>query len=289
MNRIYRNKVEFVNYAAVIFCAISFLSPAEAEEDGVPRLKPMTMTLRFYAFDPQHGAIADNVFLRAIASGLQERSKIPIKNQQKSSSVSDLKGFKAFYSDTERKLYTQYQHLEVQREGKYGQILDIPITFQIQRNGDMAEITLTSSASATTYTYNYIFPSTTPKLDDRTLLVDDFESIFQSSATIAVSARYVFSGEVDCNFKPDAIKANFDRLATKSEKGYPFNPKLSLFYVWKSDLIGVPFAISVVPYRDGSKVIFEGLLPYRIATDGGKVGFDSSAKFREYIAKISND
>jgi len=179
-----------------------------------------------------------------------------------------------------------------QRDFTSGQLFSIPIVYEIERGNNelMVKLNMPEKAELLTRTFAFFSPPQIPSTDE---IINDYSNIFSNTMKMELKFTALVKGDTNANLKPESALANFVRLLgrhsnRKSDQNIddPMQGNIFSYLVGKDR---VPLKISVFPYRDGSKIVYEADIPYFILADGSNVGYDLPEKLKLDIDKIIND
>jgi len=141
--------------------------------------------------------------------------------------------------------------------------------------------------------YTYIregsFP-VRPLLDSLENLEADSKNIFSQLKNLSLDKKYKLIGEINSDFPAKSIYANFKRMLGNYSyrENVSESKKQSTFKLTIKDQY-IPLHIEVFPYREGSKVKYSALIPYKISQEGSTLSKQDIASIKEEIKKIVND
>ncbi|MDY0132421.1 MAG: hypothetical protein RBR53_07110 [Desulforegulaceae bacterium] len=112
-----------------------------------------------------------------------------------------------------------------------------------------------------------------PPLDSLQNLKSDVINIFSKLSSSEVSQRYTYNleGDINVEFSPESVYANFDRLLGKYEWGRSESIKefkKENTYKLSMNNKDFPVNVEIYPYRNGAKVIYKAKLDYEISSNG---------------------
>jgi hypothetical protein len=188
----------------------------------------------------------------------------------------------------------QYVHVNQHYDtgSEYGQILVIPVSFQIVRDNDSFTVRLTPPEKADLVTQSLLFLPPR-KLGSTDELLDDFVNVMASMAGVKVGMQSLIQGELTSVYKPESVLGNFERLLGRHSYGYSekgiYDLKRDNVFSYRVDQERFALKVAVFPYRDGTKVTYEASLPYKVSANGATEGFDLPQKLKVDIEKVLND
>ena len=133
-------------------------------------------------------------------------------------------------------------------------------------------------------------------LDNVENLKQDVERILSKAPNtkLKINRSYTFKGEVNTPYPSESVYANFKRLVGQYQgrfydKTVNEIEKKNYFNLKIKDHI-YPLKITVYPYRNGSKVVFEANINYTLYSDGSSsISKQDIEKAKEDIEKIINN
>jgi len=162
--------------------------------------------------------------------------------------------------------------------------------FNIPYKLDSSHITL---KYPNTYTqincYNPIGQTIKP-LDTLQNLKKDVVNILDklSKTNLYIKKHYLIKGEVNSSYNKESIYANFERLLGKYKKDNVDTSK-NLFNLKLNNKI-FPLEVTIYPYRNGSKVIYQILISYKLFSNGtSSLTKKDIEKVKELIEKVVNN
>lgn len=124
--------------------------------------------------------------------------------------------------------------------------------------------------------------------------VQNFATICEKSAPAIQSVEYV-KGEIDSKFGSEDVFANFSRLLRlqsdlKKEEVKAFDIEKAEVFALSIPELDTALALSVFPYRGGSKALYSIKYPYTVRADGTS-SYDPAviAQARMRIEAVAND
>lgn len=136
-------------------------------------------------------------------------------------------------------------------------------------------------------------PSTEPYITAEQA-VRNFVTICEKSTPAIQSVEYV-KGEVDSKFASEAVFANFSRLLRlqsdlKKEEVKAFDIEKAEVFALSIPQLDTALALSVFPYRGGSKALYSIKYPYTVRADGTS-SYDPAviAQAKQRIEAVAND
>ena len=143
--------------------------------------------------------------------------------------------------------------------------------------------------------YTYIkegsFP-VQPLLDSLENLEADSKNIFSQLKNLLLDKKYKLIGEINSDFPATSIYANFKRML--GNYSYSGNEKISESKKQNTFNLNVkgknvPLYVEVFPYREGSKVKYSTVIPYKISQEGSSLTKQDIDDIKAKITKIVND
>jgi len=143
--------------------------------------------------------------------------------------------------------------------------------------------------------YTYIkegsFP-VQPLLDSLENLEADSKNIFSQLKNLSLDKKYKLIGEINSDFPATSIYANFKRML--GNYSYSGNEKISESKKQNTFNLNVkgknvPLYVEVFPYREGSKVKYSTVIPYKISQEGSSLTKQDIDDIKAKITKIVND
>jgi hypothetical protein len=124
-------------------------------------------------------------------------------------------------------------------------------------------------------------------------LLEDYGKIFSGATAMKIKLEALAKGEVNTNIRPESILGNFERLLGRYKSGFSdekvYDLKKYNVFSYLSGKDRVALKVAIFPYKDGSKIVYEAMLPYVIGADGSKEGYELPDKMKFDIEKIVND
>ena len=300
----------------VLFICLTALSTAFAESKNVdnttlidvPKLTPVV--LKFVSFDPSRVVLDDSIIFSEFISALNKNTKFPLQKYKSADQSTDYlrglaysQGLRLNVDKQKSEIVFQYVNVRSDREvaKEIGQALYIPVSYQIERENDKFLVRLTPPEKASLNDWEYFVTllfltreiTKDMKIGPIDQYFDDFSKIFSSASAVKLKKFTLVKGEAMSKFKPESSLGNFERLLGRVSSGYSGESKYDLkkdnVFSYLSCQDRIPLKVSVFPYRDGTKVIYEASLPYQIGADGSSDGFDGPQKLKEAVEKILND
>jgi hypothetical protein len=131
--------------AAVIFSARASAASWDLSQLNVPTRDPVI--LKFKATDPTRAPIDEQWLLASLTEALQAKSRWPLRSDNEA--IADLKGLRTRLDQSRAEILFQYVHVDHNRESvEWGQMLTLPVSYQVERGGDSITIHLLSPATA---------------------------------------------------------------------------------------------------------------------------------------------
>lgn len=257
---------------------------------GVPKHEPVT--LKFRAFDPARVLIDEQLILRNLTSALQTKSRLPLKNNR---GPIELVGLRTILDQGQSQIVFQYVNVERSPSGnEYGQLLSIPVTYQVERGNDDITVRLLPPEKADFTTRRLMLSFLTSlKLGPVDELFADFSAVLDAVPTLKLRLSFLAKGEAIANFKPESVIGNFERLLGRHAYGYNeervYDLKRDNVFSYRIGQERVPLKVAAFSYRDGTKIVYEAKLPYQLAGDGTSEGYDLPSTIKSDIDHILND
>lgn len=253
------------------------------------------ISLNFKALDPSNVLISDSVLLEKVAEFYRNKTKYKLKNIKTNLGHSEISGFGVDLNINNSEMifhYSNYTDLGSGRER--GNKLFIYVPYIIKRDSDVVNLLLKPSNDAVLNYTNGIFGKSEfydlPSID---VLSKDIQNILFSSEPVKLKFFSTIKDEAVTGFKPDSSLTNFERILGRYTSSYSGDLKYDLkrenlfSYRFGRDL--VPLKITIFPYREGAKAIYEVAGPYYILSDGSQENFNAFGKLKIDVNKILND
>jgi hypothetical protein len=278
-------------WTTVLFCtaAALFLRPAAATSWDFIQLnapQPSPVTLKFRSSDPAHKLIDEGWLLQRLVEALQARSHWPLRSDNQP--IADLSGLRTRLDQPQSRIVFQYVHVDHNQESvEWGQTLTLPVAYEIERANDDITVRLLPPEQAEFATRkNPALIFSTPKLWPAEKVFADFAAIMEVAQSLKLRSEIHITGEENSTFKPDSCLANFERLLGRDAHGAVSADRV---FSYRAGKMIVPLKIAALPYRDGTKVLYEASLPFELGADGTGDGYDLPATLQSDIRRILND
>jgi hypothetical protein len=264
----------------------------ESTQIELPTREPTV--LKFKAFDPNRVLIDEQVVLKEFLKSLGKQTKWPLT--VKNGTVGHMAGLRTSIDAPQSRIRFEYVNLDLYDSGsQYGQTLAIPVSYEMVRTDQDFSIRLTTPRTAdfVTRSSHGIFRVPTPKLNPPEEMLQDFSSLLDVAPRLAVDEQCAVKREKTSKYKPDAVLGNFERLLGRYGNGSGDVQANGLdrtdVFAYLVGQLRVPLRITAVPYRDGTKIIYETSLPFTLRPDGTGEGYDRPDKLNADIDRILTD
>ena len=289
----YRSALTKLLPAAV---SILFAMPgysAQLTQIYVPARDPVT--LKFGAVDPSHVRIDEQWFLEKLTAALQAQSGEPLKSD--GAATEELTGLRTRLDKDQSQIVFQYVHVDRNKMGdEWGQTLTLPVSYQVERDNDFISFRLAPPQLAefqTRKTPGVFFFLPLPKLKPINELFADFAAIMNQAHTLTLRNSFLLRGEENASSVPESCIGNFDRLLGRYGYGKneerPFDLMRDDVFAYRAGDASLALKIAALPYRGGSKVVYQAWLPVELRADGTVKGYDVAPALQSDIRLILND
>jgi hypothetical protein len=249
------------------------------------------VTLRFGAVDPAHVRIDEQWFLEKLTAALQAQSGEPLKSD--GAATEELTGLRTRLDQGQSQIVFQYVHVDRNKLGdEWGQTLSLPVSYRVERDGDFIVFHLEPEQLAEFKTRKTLFlPS--PKLKPINELFADFAAIMNQAHTLTLRNSFLLRGEESASSGPESCIGNFDRLLGRygygKDEERPFDLMRDDVFAYRAREGSLALKVAALPYRGGSKVIYQAWLPVELRADGTVKGYDVAPALRSDIRHILDD
>jgi hypothetical protein len=172
-----------------------------------------------------------------------------------------------------------------------GQSLAIPVNYQVQETADAVEVTLSVAEAAELQTSTALLYGTPGIRQD--VIFRDFAAILANAPQLRLPLFVPVKGEATSAYKPEAVRASFERLMGRMPSWLPSSrgdsTKLEGVYAFLAGAVRMPVSVAVYPYREGSKVTYEAQVPYFVRGDQSAEGLDLPARLKATVDKVMSD
>lgn len=125
-------------------------------------------------------------------------------------------------------------------------------------------------------------------------LAADLRNILSNPRNIVIHRFTTVSGEINVSFNSESTYANFLRIfgAYQFQGNEPKNTDIDKFaaYNYQVGNKTVPLYVNVMPYRNGSKVMYKMNVPYELLGNGVQtIGLNDINEAKKKIAAVAND
>lgn len=277
---------------AAVVCTITAANPLGSEERkgiALPEVEPVTLTYR--AVDSVSVPYADGVVVQQLMQRVQEATGMPAHEQLKPDGTRLVSGARATYIPAKHELVVLYDAHEIGREGLVrGQTVAFHIGVDETKQGDQRVVKLMFPAKASSATKKVYFIDA-PQLNVNDV-VADYERVAAAPRTTEIQIQTHVRGEVESKFRPEAVLANFERLIGRGRSSNTVSrtgTSLSGTFPFKSNTLDTSIAVTVFPYREGSKVQFSVDIPLKLKPNGEVRGDDGVQVIQDAVARVVND
>ncbi len=160
-------------------------------------------------------------------------------------------------------------------------------SYQVSEDGDTVKAKLIPPASIATKKQSLLGLISSSQLISDQKMIGDISKIYGSLNPSIDLAKEV-KGEVNVQYNDESVYANFKRLLGsykyKGDEKKKFDIEKDAVFSLQNGKEIIPVKISVFPYRNGSKVVYEFEVPYSLKADGTSSYSEESVK--GLIAKI---
>ncbi len=288
----YRTVFRAIRAIAVLVALVAPSFSAEPGQLYVPPAPPVE--LRFAAIDPAHGSIDEHWLLNELAIALQARSGWPLKIS--GTTTTEWFGLRTRLVEDQAQIVFQYVHVARNKMGEeWGEILSLPVSYQIQRSEVLFLIHLLPPKKADFVRLRMpgisFLPA--PKLRPTAELIEDFAAILGSAETLELHHAFLFEGEVDVAGSPQRCLEKLDyvlgRYAYAKDERRVFDPKRDDVFLFRTARESVALKIVALNNRGGSSVFYEAWLPFALRSDGTVGGYDLALSVSSEIKRVLQD
>ena len=288
----YRTILRAMLASAALGALITSGSAAEPARLYVMSAAPVQ--LRFVAIDPAQGAIDQHWILNELTMALQARSDWPLTSS--GTATTESFGLRARLVEEQSQILFQYVHIARNRVGEeWGEILSLPVTYQVQKSNVLYLIRLQPPKTAELEKLKTpgISFLPTPKLKQVEELIDDFTSILANAETVELHHTFLVDGEVDVAGSPEGCLQKFDyvlgRYAYAKDERRDFDPKHDDVFLFRTAKESVPLRVVAVNNRGGSRVFYQAWLPFELRADGSVGEYDLALSMKSEINRVLRD
>jgi hypothetical protein len=288
----YRTVLRAIHTIAVLVALVEPGFSAEPRQLYVPPAP--SVELRFAAIDPAHSAIDEHWLLNELAMALQARSDWPLKIS--GTTTTESFGLRTRLVEEQSQIAFQYVHVARNKAGEeWGEILSLPVSYQIQRSDALFLIHLLPPQKADFVRLRMpgisFLPA--PKLIPTEQLIEDFVAILGSAATLELHHAFLFEGEVDVAGSPQRCIEKLDyvlgRYAYAKDERRLFDPKRDDVFLFRTARESVPLKIVALNNRGSSSVFYAAWLPFALRADGTVGGYDLAFSVSSEIKRVLQD
>ena len=272
--------------SAVIAFTVPTASASSWEIHDVDIPKQSPVVLKFKAFDPVHAPIQESWLINSVIAALNAETRWPLKSDN--SSIADLSGLRCRVDEGRAMVLFQYVHVDHNLESEeWGQTLTFPVAYQIEHTDDYIQIQLVPPERAALATRKSPIPFfSAPKLWPTDKVVSDFATVMSAASSLRLRHDARVKGEENSSFRLESCVANFERLLGYFRFGSGTREGV---FAYRTGQLRVPLTIAAVPYRDGTKILYDAPLPFELRPDGTGDGYELPANLAADIHRILSD
>lgn len=237
-----------------------------------------------FSHDLSHQKVQEKEILEKIEQFVYEGSRIRRfgqKNPADTSLVRDVEGLIFTNNIWAKMFHCHYAggHLSVD-EMNIGRglpdtsrltVVSLPVKYDYKTNSSFVQMTLKPSKQFSINPRKTIIGDL-PPMRNLSSLAMDARRIFQhlGDTQITLNRTYNLKNEMNVEYKSDAVYANYERLLKRyrGTQASGFDIEKDNVFVLPNDGKDYYLKVSVFPYRDGSKVLYEMNIPYTLKSTG---------------------
>lgn len=286
---------------AVVACLCLSYAQCEAATEETSTIELPTVNaveLTFQSRDPQRVPIEDKTLLQHLMRTAASTTRYPIRETRPEMGTGwmDVTGTQVSLDSSLKAVVLRYgaQSRYVKDGTLTGSTLQINIGYQLDRTADTTRIKLTFPSEASLNYKRLLLPAR--RLWSTEEIVDDYRRVASALATARPHLITVLQGEIESPYKPEAIAGNFERLwgrppSSSAMQARPGERAIGreTIYVLALDGVRQRVAVSIFPYRDGTKVSYQADVPFTLAPDGSIQGGEGLAALRTAIKRAVED
>ena len=265
------------------------LGEDERKTFDLPEIAPVTLTYR--AVDSQNVPYAEGLIRGQLAQRANDATSMTVRQNTDNEGHHIVFGLRAAITPSGSNLVLAYGFHQISSNGlDLGQTIIIPIRIEERNEGGQYLVTLTFPTKASSKRARmYLLGA--PELNTSEVLAD-YAHVVEAIEHTEIQIQTNVHGELDTKYRPEAVLANFDRLIGRErpwKAGASASTGLSDTFLYKGQDFRTTIAVTVFPYRDGSKVQYSANVPLKLAPDGSAKGDDGVKVLQELVAKVAND
>ena len=264
--------------------------------NGENKIKLIVPSIDLVGSPIQDKQILDSLGLQLSDNSSYEKKTERCRNGGMSCPLLQIVGVSSMYSNSQLSLiYTNGENYKPARyEAK--DIFNFPVSVQNDTTKGLYNFLVQYPSSVISNSATDGLGKTIKQLDTLANLDADAKKLFTNLMNKKIPLNLKIDGEINTKFNNASIYANFERkLGVYIWKANEITTNMDItkekYFIYKfSDGKLLPLHIKVYPYQDGSKIVYDIVVPYWVDMKGGmSISKQDIDTIRADIIKIAND